>query len=102
MVSAARMDRVRASEEGAARLRAELAEVGVVLPSLRVDPLTVASGGSYPLVDLGRCNLDTALRLTAVLYEARRGTGPAAGAEASPGDVLRARVRELNREGRLP
>ncbi|MEU9982448.1 hypothetical protein [Streptomyces sp. NPDC050856] len=65
-------ERLRAAEEVVAQLRSELGEVGVTLPSLRVDPVSAAGEDAYPLVDLGRCNLDTALRLIAVLHEVRR------------------------------
>ncbi|MFG2756840.1 hypothetical protein [Streptomyces wuyuanensis] len=55
-----------------AQLRDELGSSGVTLPSLRVDLVSLTSDtGAYPLVDLGRCNLDTALRLAAVLHGAR-------------------------------
>ncbi|MFD5427011.1 hypothetical protein [Streptomyces sp. NPDC127084] len=65
-------DRIRAAEEVIAQLRAELDSKGVTLPSIRVDLLSLTSEeGGYPLVDLGRCNLDTALRLAAVLHEVR-------------------------------
>ncbi|GAA1939629.1 hypothetical protein GCM10009837_77270 [Streptomyces durmitorensis] len=64
-------ERVRAAEEAVRQLRAGLEEVGVRLPSLRMDPLTAAAEGALPLVELGRCNLDTALRLAAVLEGAR-------------------------------
>ncbi|MEV2254834.1 hypothetical protein AB0I94_30395 [Streptomyces sp. NPDC050147] len=64
-------ERVRAVEEAVRQLRAGLEEVGVTLPSLRMDPLTAAAEGALPLVELGRCNLDTALRLAAVLEGAR-------------------------------
>ncbi|MFH8609191.1 hypothetical protein ACH4D5_17110 [Streptomyces sp. NPDC018029] len=64
-------ERVRAVEDAVRQLKAGLAEVGVTLPSLRIDPLTAAAEGTLPLVELGRCNLDTALRLAAVLEEAR-------------------------------
>lgn len=60
-------ERVRATEDAVEQLREGLARVGVVLPSLRIDPLTCAGHVLYPLVDLGRCNLDMALRLIAVL-----------------------------------
>ncbi|MCP9944288.1 hypothetical protein LUX12_04975 [Streptomyces somaliensis] len=65
-------ERLRAAEEAVARLRDELLRAGVVLPSLRVDPVTTASEAPYPLVELGRCNLDTAARLAAVLEGARK------------------------------
>ncbi|MFI1678907.1 hypothetical protein [Streptomyces sp. NPDC020607] len=64
-------ERLRAAEEAVRQLRGGLAEVGVTLPSLRVDPLTAAGDGTLPLVELGRCNLDTALRLAAALEAGR-------------------------------
>ncbi|GHJ34535.1 hypothetical protein [Streptomyces sp. TS71-3] len=63
---------IQAVEDVVNRLRGALAALGVVLPSLRVDPLTAASEEPYPLVELGRCNVDTAQRLVAVLSEVRR------------------------------
>ncbi|MFE3326740.1 hypothetical protein [Streptomyces sp. NPDC059176] len=66
-------ERLRVAEEVVSQLRTELDGTGVVLPSLRVDPVSLAGESSaYPLVDLGRCNLDTALRLAAVLHEVRK------------------------------
>lgn len=65
--------RVREAEELVARLRGGFAGVGVVLPSLRIDPVSFAGDEAVALVDLGRCNLDTALRLTQVLEEKRAG-----------------------------
>ncbi|WP_063801943.1 hypothetical protein [Streptomyces sp. WM6378] len=61
------VERVRAAEDAVEQLREELARAGVVLPSLRIDPLTCSGHVLFPLVDLGRCNLDMALRLVAVL-----------------------------------
>ncbi|MFE9818535.1 hypothetical protein [Streptomyces sp. NBC_00236] len=66
---------VREAEEVVARLRGGFARVGVVLPSLRIDPLSYAGDGSGVLVDLGRCNLDTALRLSQVLAGEGAGRG---------------------------
>ncbi|MEU0370087.1 hypothetical protein ABZ070_07445 [Streptomyces sp. NPDC006283] len=60
-------ERLRAAEEVVAQLRAGLDVVSVRLPSLRVDVVSLASEAPYPLIDLGRCNVDTALRLAAVL-----------------------------------
>ena len=57
--------RVRAAEDAVARLRAGLAGVGVKLPSLRIDPVSCAGNEPAPLVDLGRCSIETALRLSA-------------------------------------
>lgn len=68
----ATVENVRAAEETVANLRAGLGVVGVVLPSLRIDPVSSAGNEPTPLIDLGRCNLDTARRLIAVLQEVRR------------------------------
>lgn len=72
--------RVRPTEEIVEELRAALTGVGVVLPSLRVDPVTGASDEPFALVALGRCNVGTARKLTAVLRAC--GTGEGGGAEA--------------------
>ncbi|TGA83610.1 hypothetical protein [Streptomyces sp. MZ04] len=65
-------ERLRAVEDVVAQLRGELDALGVALPSLRVDPVSAAGGSAaYPLVDLGCCNLDTAMRLVAVLGQSR-------------------------------
>lgn len=60
-------DRLRIAEEAVARLREGLAGVSVTLPSLGVDVVSLAGEAPFPLIELGRCNLDTALRLAAVL-----------------------------------
>lgn len=60
-------ERVRTAEETVVRLKADLAALGVTLPSLRVDPVSCAGNEPTPLVDLGRCNIDTAVRLCEVL-----------------------------------
>ncbi|MGW1817847.1 hypothetical protein ACWCQM_30290 [Streptomyces sp. NPDC002125] len=49
-------------------LRAALAEVGIVLPSLRVDPASPA----LRLVELGRVRADVAARLAETLQQAGR------------------------------
>ncbi|MGW1412317.1 hypothetical protein [Streptomyces sp. NPDC002403] len=60
--------RVRAAEDAVARLKDGFSGVGITLPSLRIDPVSCAGSDPVsPLVDLGRCNLDTALRLSVVL-----------------------------------
>ncbi|MFF9350875.1 hypothetical protein [Streptomyces sp. NPDC014734] len=59
--------KVRAAEDAVARLKEGFSEAGITLPSLRVDPVSCAGSDPAPLIDLGRCNLDTALRLSAVL-----------------------------------
>ncbi|MFD8729918.1 MULTISPECIES: hypothetical protein [unclassified Streptomyces] len=62
-------DRVRVAEDTVAQLKKGLAGLGVTLPSLRVDPVSCAGNEPTPLVDLGRCNIETALRLCEVLAE---------------------------------
>ncbi|MFF0074666.1 hypothetical protein [Streptomyces sp. NPDC005494] len=62
--------RVRAAEDAVARLRAGFAGVGVKLPSLRIDPVSCAGNEPSPLVDLGRCSVETALRLSEQLEAA--------------------------------
>ncbi|MEW2588260.1 hypothetical protein [Streptomyces virginiae] len=62
-------ERIRAAEEAVRELKEALDRVGVVFPSLDVERVSAAGTYGLPLVDLGRCNLDTALRLAAVLHE---------------------------------
>ncbi|MGW7441344.1 hypothetical protein [Streptomyces sp. NPDC054849] len=62
-------ERILAAEEAVRQLKDALTGVGVVFPSLDVDGVSAAGTYGLPLVDLGRCNLDTALRLAAVLHE---------------------------------
>ncbi|GGU92730.1 hypothetical protein GCM10010211_69350 [Streptomyces albospinus] len=40
---------------------------GIVLPSLGLDPVTYSGQRSLPLVELGRCNPQTARKLAAAL-----------------------------------
>jgi hypothetical protein len=129
---------VRSTEEVVASLKEALVDVGVLLPSLCVDPVSGASDEPFALVDLGRCNVRTAEKLASVL----RGEKPAIGTYvvdvrsgcvgevmghaggmvrlrpvgggrewgcppesvglAQQEEVLRARVRGVNKEGRLP
>ncbi|WP_326581850.1 hypothetical protein OG250_23490 [Streptomyces sp. NBC_00487] len=63
---------VRTTEEAVEQLDQALRGVGIVLPSLRVDPVTGASELPYPLVELGCCNLQVAADLAAVLRKAAR------------------------------
>lgn len=65
-------ERMLAAEGAVRELREALDGVGVVFPSLGVDVVSAAGTYGLPLVDLGRCNLDTALRLAAVLHERAR------------------------------
>ncbi|MFD3651348.1 hypothetical protein ACFWVT_18825 [Streptomyces cyaneofuscatus] len=66
-------EKVRAAEGAVEQLKAGLAGLGVTLPSLRLDPVSCAGNEPTPLVDLGRCNIDTALRLCEVLAEKESG-----------------------------
>lgn len=43
---------------------------GITLPSLGLDPMTMAARNTCPLVNLGRCNVQTVELLTAVLRRA--------------------------------
>jgi hypothetical protein len=65
----------RTTEEAVEQLRAALHGVGIILPSLRVDPVSFAGQEPYALVDLGCCNLVVASRLAAVLREKACGGG---------------------------
>ncbi|MFB6436059.1 hypothetical protein ACFCVY_04640 [Streptomyces sp. NPDC056411] len=73
-------ERQREAEEVAAELHTAFQEVGITLPSIGVDAVSCASGYLAPLVELGRCNLDTARRLAGVLVDHARslaaGHGP--------------------------
>ncbi|MBW1597879.1 hypothetical protein [Streptomyces sp. JJ38] len=66
------IERIGAAEAVAEELREALGSAGVKLPSLRVDLVSVAREVPRPLVDLGRCNQETALALAAVV---RKGCG---------------------------
>lgn len=46
-----------------------LQRAGIVLPSLRVDPMAYADENPHPLISLGSCNLAMARKLAAVLRE---------------------------------
>ncbi|WP_254401153.1 hypothetical protein [Streptomyces sp. AC555_RSS877] len=129
---------VRPTEEIVASLRKALVGVGIILPSLRVDPVTGASDEPFALVELGRCNVRTAERLASVLRGERPAIGthvvdvrdgrlgevmghvggrvqlrpvvggrewdcpPESTGPAPQEELLRARVRRVNEEGRLP
>ncbi|QNP71962.1 hypothetical protein IAG44_22795 [Streptomyces roseirectus] len=63
-------------DEALTRLRDALADVGITLPSLRVDQTSAThSDPRFHLLDLGRCNVDVATSLTAALT--RAGATPA-------------------------
>ncbi|ANZ18789.1 hypothetical protein SNOUR_27695 [Streptomyces noursei ATCC 11455] len=52
-----------------AELREALARAGIILPSLGLDPVSYAHRTMPPLVELGRCNTETARRLARALGE---------------------------------
>lgn len=58
------------TEEAVEQLDQALRGVGIILPSLGVDPVTGASDKPFPLVQLGCCNMTVAARLAAVLRKA--------------------------------
>ncbi|MFJ3672033.1 hypothetical protein ACIPSE_36825 [Streptomyces sp. NPDC090106] len=66
---------MRPTEEVVATLKEALVGVGVVLPSLCVDPVSEAGEEPFALVDLGRCNARTAERLASVLRAERPPVG---------------------------
>ncbi|MEU9349780.1 hypothetical protein AB0D65_01865 [Streptomyces griseoloalbus] len=58
---------VEEAEEVVKELRAALAEAGISLPSLGLDPVSLAREAPCPLVELGRCSLETARRIAAAV-----------------------------------
>ncbi|MFD3730045.1 hypothetical protein [Streptomyces sp. NPDC058632] len=48
-------------------LRALLAKAGITLPSLGLDPVSLAREAPCPLVEPGRCSVETARRLAAAV-----------------------------------
>ncbi|MDK0519998.1 hypothetical protein [Streptomyces sp. ML-6] len=76
MATADRQQTVRDEDVDAERARDELRDVlrvaGVKLPSLSLDAVSCAGTAPGVLVDLGRCNVETARALAVAL---RRGVG---------------------------
>ncbi|MGW0764369.1 hypothetical protein [Streptomyces sp. NPDC002676] len=58
---------VEEAEETLTELRAALEKAGITLPSLGLDPVSLAREAPCPLVELGRCSVETARRLAAAL-----------------------------------
>jgi hypothetical protein len=58
---------VEEAEETVRELRAALLRAGITLPSLGLDPVSLAREAPCPLVELGRCSVETARRLAAAL-----------------------------------
>jgi hypothetical protein len=59
-------DTIREAEKVRDELTAALNAVGIVLPSLGIDP-TSCVGKAPALIELSRCNLETARKLTVAL-----------------------------------
>ncbi|MGW1377081.1 hypothetical protein ACWD6P_22835 [Streptomyces sp. NPDC002446] len=60
-------ERVKDAEEARDELRTALKGVGITLPSLSLDGVSLAGDYPRPLVELGRCTPDLARRLAATL-----------------------------------
>ncbi|WP_255951367.1 hypothetical protein [Streptomyces odontomachi] len=61
------MDAVAEAENTVQELRTALAQAGITLPSLGLDPVTLVRERPTPLVELGRCTPETAQRLVRAL-----------------------------------
>ncbi|MFF3248184.1 hypothetical protein ACFYWY_31685 [Streptomyces sp. NPDC002870] len=58
---------IEEAEEAVNKLRTALELCGITLPSLRLEPASYAREVPCPLVELGRCTVDTVRKLTAAL-----------------------------------
>ncbi|MGW2122937.1 hypothetical protein [Streptomyces sp. NPDC001758] len=58
---------VEEAEEVVEDLRAALAKAGITLPSLGLDPVSLAREAPCPLIGLGRCSVETARRIAAAV-----------------------------------
>ncbi|MFF9483725.1 hypothetical protein [Streptomyces sp. NPDC014676] len=58
---------VEEAEEVVKELRAALAKAGISLPSLGLDPVSLAREAPCPLIELGRCSVETARRIAAAV-----------------------------------
>ncbi|MFF3287108.1 hypothetical protein [Streptomyces sp. NPDC003023] len=66
---------VAEAEEAVNKLRVALKRSGITLPSLRIDPASYARDVPCPLVELGRCDVETVRLVTAALA-GERGDAP--------------------------
>ncbi|MCT4352776.1 hypothetical protein M5362_06485 [Streptomyces sp. Je 1-79] len=64
---------VHEAQEAVRELREALVRAGIVLPSLGLDVLTLAADPPRPLVELGRCTVETARLLTGAVLSGERG-----------------------------
>lgn len=68
------VEAITAATEAVVRLQDALAAVGITLPSLGIDLLSCSRPLSpRPLIELGRCNLETAGALTEALRRVQDG-----------------------------
>ncbi|WRZ22649.1 hypothetical protein OHT59_31290 [Streptomyces sp. NBC_00243] len=58
---------VEEAEETVKELRAALANAGITLPSLGIDPASLAREAPCPRIELGGCSVELAVRLAAAL-----------------------------------
>ncbi|MFW6694745.1 hypothetical protein [Streptomyces sp. MAR4 CNX-425] len=65
------VQRTDEAESALNELRDALREAGVTLPSLWLDLTAYAGPGKVQLIELGRCNIDTARALAAALRAGR-------------------------------
>jgi hypothetical protein len=63
---------IQAAEETIRTLREALASAGLRLPSVTLDPASCARDVPAPLIDLGRCDVDTARRLAEAVATSAR------------------------------
>jgi hypothetical protein len=61
------------AEEAVKTLRTDLAGSGITLPSLRLELASYVRDVPCPLVELGRCDIDTVRKFAAVLPKEGRG-----------------------------
>ncbi|MFD7699796.1 hypothetical protein [Streptomyces caelestis] len=58
---------VEEAEDVVKELRAALAKAGISLPSRGLDPVSLAREAPCPLVEWGRCSVETARRIAAAV-----------------------------------
>ncbi|MFF3642256.1 hypothetical protein [Streptomyces sp. NPDC002564] len=58
---------IEQAEETVKELRDALTQAGITLPSLGIDPASLAREAPCPRIELGGCRVDTAARLAAAL-----------------------------------
>ncbi|MFE0179069.1 hypothetical protein ACFWZ2_42865 [Streptomyces sp. NPDC059002] len=61
---------IEQAEDTVTELRDALTRAGITLPSLRIDPASLAREAPCPRIELGGCSVDVAARLAAALRSA--------------------------------